>query len=186
MTGGRPALNQLVRVPTGTRVLRLVNWKGGHWDPDAPVGARLQQAALMEKECKGGPDSYGATFWLARDDKNGGIDVADLEAAEARFVSYGAVLAQVSDVEAIGLHFVFSPQDSDYPNLADAHLTLVWPTGFNRGVRLQLLEILDQGAIREPTPPSNPAPPNAAPSGGPGPASVPPAATGHPEPPKAT
>jgi hypothetical protein len=157
MTGERPALEQLPRVASTARVLRLVNWRGGQWDPNAPPGARLQPSNMTAKDCTEIPTtSYGASFWLARDPAtNTGVDVADVEAADPKYQSYGVLRILVADAEVHGVYFAHSPHDgARYPAIAHAHVTLVWPNGFDPSLRLKLLESFEKDVIREPSPPT--------------------------------
>jgi hypothetical protein len=158
MAGGRPALNQLLRVASTARVLRLVNWKGNQWDPDAPPGTRLQPPHLTKKDCTPTDDSYGASFWLVRDPlTNTGVDVADIDAVNPKYPSHGVLRILVSDVEAHGVYFAHTREDGDaYPAIAHAHVTLVWPNGFDVSLRLKLLELFEADVLREPSPPPSP------------------------------
>jgi len=152
MAGDRQALQDLPRVASTACVLRLVHWQ--HWNADAPPGERLPPSNLKTDDCTPRSASYGASFWLHRDEVSpDGVDIGDLEAANPKYQAHGVLRIRVGAAEAHGVYFAHSPHDSCYPTIADAHVTLVWPNGFDATLRRKLLQLFEADVVREPIPP---------------------------------
>ena len=135
MSGGRPDVTQLEVAPADALVFRFV--QPGHINVEAPVGARLQTAALPSNEYTPNEKSYGASVYVKSLLSRGLVDLHD---ACAKWQAWRVAEVPVAEVLAIGARVVLSPQDCPFESIRHAHASLLDVTKERRNKLIRVIE----------------------------------------------
>jgi hypothetical protein len=138
----RPDVSSLPLVPAGTLIVRLLH--PAHYAPGSPPGLRILPASFPSGDFKPTPSSYGASAYDLSE-LTGGL--ADLEAANPKWATFGVLQARVEELAPLGIEVRRSPEDCPYPSVRQAHVSLI---GITREVRDRLVVFLEGRLLRPP------------------------------------
>jgi hypothetical protein len=142
VSGDRPEPGDLVDVPDEEYLVRLV---GSHaYEANAPGGRFITAAWIPSSQYKTHPNSYGPSVWVESKLPAG---VASLEKLRPDWAKQGLVRVRVADVRACSIQVKYSPQDSCFPEHADAHASFV---GVDRVKRDDLVDVCQNLIVRHP------------------------------------
>jgi hypothetical protein len=131
----RPQWQELPDVEDGALLIRFI--LPGALRAERPKGNRVDPSACQSGDYQPSETSYGASVYVESRLRNG---VDDLFAACPRWRGWRFVQLQVALVRALALDVKYTPMDCEFPEIADAHASLI---GMNRSIRTQFIALLD-------------------------------------------
>jgi hypothetical protein len=129
----------LSAVATDEILVRFVH--PNHYSRTAPDGSRVTLANLRREEFEPAGQHQPSVYVESI------CSVAELEAANARWVAYGILKVRVRELETLGLRVFLTPEQCLVDRIRHAHASIFGVTGENRQ---RVIDLFGRCVTREP------------------------------------